>query len=116
MNDPLAFSENDCTVIFDGRAFSSGGAYLLPLKLTGKLAGVLYLCGNPASYPPFIVTDWHGRALAVAHTIATWTQYTPNGVPMKCRQVHFDYEGRPFTGRIVNEDWTMLLHVREISA
>lgn len=69
--DSQAFIESDCVLNFNGCEFSSGGAYLLKRKETGKLEGLLYMYQEKTSEP---YTDKYGRKYGASYRyyVGTW--------------------------------------------
>jgi hypothetical protein len=82
----MEYVETDCTVEFDGRKFSAGGAVVSSERIIAYLAkdGVL--------------TDWHGKPLGTYRITSTWR--TPRSyVSSTMSQVLAIVDGIAYTGR-----------------
>ena len=58
------FAETNCTVNFQGREFTAGGAYIV-----GDHALVYIIKGQ--------AKDWHGKKLGTVRVTSTWRAYPP---------------------------------------
>lgn len=94
------FVEQNCVFEFEGKAFESGGSYIVDCT-DGKQRGAVYV--NPAKK---IVTTWHGEKIA---SLDTYTRYQGNFCRMA--RISFTLNGRKFVGDYC-PDWADLCRVR----
>jgi hypothetical protein len=85
----MAYVEQDCAYVHQGRAFTSGGAIVTPEWAVG------YLDKRGGRH---VVTTWHGAELGPARIVATWR--TPTSyVSDRMHQVEATIGGIRYTGR-----------------
>jgi len=87
MKTQTAFVENECTVKFGDKEYTSGGAYILPCT-DGKMRGLVYV-----NHEKRTVTDWHSKHIANLDTVS---DYRGNFCAM--RRITFTLDGRKFVG------------------
>ena len=88
------FIEQDCTVVHDGRQFTSGGAFVTETLARGYLQfDTPEMLGVTGS-----VTDWHGNLLGTARIVGKWP--TPRSwMSSHMLQVECCIDGISYTGR-----------------
>lgn len=107
-----AFVENNCSIEFEGKKFTSGGAWLAIRKDTGKMAGQVYVTSeetSPGCYRYF-AQSWDGSIKVNAIVGDIWTSNFGD----RRRSVWFRYQGRYFHGVWCSFDWTQLVTVKEV--
>jgi hypothetical protein len=111
--------ETKCTFEFQGKQFTSGGAYILPCT-DGKYRGVVYIVEKAdqsqhalatmgegvTRLKSLYATTWHGEIIA---PLRSHTLYRGNFCKMA--RISFDYEGRRYVGDYC-PDWASLCKVR----
>ena len=83
------FVDQNCTFTFEGKAFTSGGAFLGIDKKTGKMGGLLYAFEKDKQ-----VGNWHGTIKINAYF---GREYYSN-MGDKRQSVYFTWHGKPFYG------------------
>jgi hypothetical protein len=101
-----AFVERDATIYHDGKAFASGGAWLLERKDNGKLAGILYNLGNGE------LGTWDGSIKVKAH----FGRVFSTNFGTRAQYAWFTWQGRKMIGRNGSIDWQDIFRVHEVKA
>ena len=100
------FVEDRCTVEFQRKTFTSGGAFIAPCS-DGFARGVVYVkAGLPNGARGHVVTDWHGNTIARAELGPVY-----RGNFCKMQAVTFTLDGVRFHGRYC-PDWANMVRVR----
>ena len=89
------FIETDCSIVFDGVSFESGGAFLMQQQDTGKRSGILYAFtkGNGAATEVSVGT-WDGSRKVKAIRGREWVS---NFGDIR-QSVWFKWQGIPYYG------------------
>ena len=96
------FVEQDCSIQYQGKTFTSGGSYRV-----GDRAAVYVKQTNTK----LIVTTWQGERLGTAVVTSTWKKRTKFGCDTwKAYSVRFE-DGSRWYGRH-NADWADLLFLK----
>lgn len=108
LNDNGELLETDCTISFEGRSFTSSGAYLSVNPKTGKLHGILYLHYSKDIAHKDVGT-WDGSKKTPCTLTNTW-----RGSFDDTRNYFlFEWDGREFSG--IQYGDSDIVHVRERS-
>lgn len=100
------FVESKCDFTFEGRTFSSSGAWLLKNLKTRLYEGLLY------RYPNGLIGDWKGT-FKIPYTVTnTWI----SNMGCKRQSIRFTYLGKHFYGIQYSMDWSDIIHVRELKS
>lgn len=102
-----AFVEPECTIEFQGRKFTSGGAWLMQNAKTGKLQGIMY--ANPQTHT---VSTWSGNIKVNA---LFGRVFQSNWYNVRRQYCWFEYAGHSFIGINYSVDNQDCISVREIS-
>lgn len=98
------FIDQNCTIKVQGREFTSGGAFILRRKDTGKLAGQVYVSDKNE------VSNWDGSIKMKATFGPIWRSNFGD----RRRAVYFRYDGHYFYGMWCGMDYNELVSVREV--
>lgn len=99
------FMDTDCTIEFQGKKFTSGGAFIGVNKETGKMGGQVYVNEGKKT-----VGNWDGSIKVNCYLGKSW--YSNMGD--RRRSVWFRYSGKFFYGVLYSADWRELVSVREV--
>lgn len=87
------YTETDCTITHEGRAFESGGAVVTPDRAVAYVKAANERPGCAVE-----ITDWHGRMLGHGVITAVWR--TPRSyVSSHMLQIRAVIDGVAYTGR-----------------
>ena len=98
-----SFIETDCTVSFEGKAFTAGGASIVGDRIVAYIGKV-----SEAQGPEYRLqgnrdlTDWHGNVIGRCRLAKSWA--TPRSyVSSRMYQVYATVDGVTYTGRSAGE-------------
>lgn len=98
MNTPWV--EQDCTIEFEGREFTSGGAFISDTYAIGYVGKTIHTGCR-------LLTDWHGNQIGTCYLSSSWPVRSYIGSRMY--QIYATINGIQYTGRGFGEGMSVRL-------
>lgn len=96
----MIYIERDCTLEFEGRKFTSGGAFVTPERIVayvGKPLGDGMGVDRFGSTSRRALLDWHGRQIGTCYLSSKWRVHSYVGDYLY--QIYATVDGIQYTGR-----------------